>query len=159
VPVAYVAAKLVLVAGILWIVFGQVFALTQMKGEDMYPRLRDGDLIVAYRLERDLVQDDVVLFEKNGYQHVGRIVAQGGDVVDLTEDGSLVINGNVQEEEIFYITEPAAGSLSYPYTVPEDSYFILCDFRTNGVDSRYFGAVTREEIVGKVISILRTRTI
>jgi signal peptidase I len=70
-----------------------------------------------------------------------------------------VINGNVQEEEIFYITEPAAGALNYPYTVPEGSYFILSDYRTIGVDSRYFGAVYQDEIVGKVFSVLRTRTV
>jgi signal peptidase I len=157
--VAYVAAKLVLVVGIVWLMFSQVFALAQMKGEDMYPRLRDGDLIVAYRMERDYAQDDVVLFEKNGYQRVARIVAQGGDVVNITEDGSLVINGHVEDEEIFYLTEPVEDAITYPYTVPEGSYFVLCDFRTSCVDSRYFGAVSQDELTGKVITILRRRGI
>jgi signal peptidase I len=156
-PVAFVAAKLVLVISIIWLVFSQFFALTQVSGNDMYPRIMDGDLVMAYRLERSYAQDDVVLFNKSGYKYVGRIVAQGGDVVDLTEDGSLVVNGSVQEEEIFYITEPAPGAIIYPYTVPEDSYFILCDYRTIGVDSRYFGAVSRSDLIGKVFSVLRSR--
>jgi signal peptidase I len=84
----------------------------------------------------------------------------GGDVVDLGEDGELIVNGNVKDEEIFYITQPNLSSdLVFPYTVPEDSYFVLCDFRTNSVDSRTYGAISRSDIDGKVISFLRIRGI
>jgi signal peptidase I len=47
--------------------------------------------------------------------------------------------------------------VTYPYTVGEDSYFILCDYRTAGVDSRSYGAVQQDELDGKVITLLRRR--
>jgi signal peptidase I len=126
----------------------------------MYPRLRDGDLILYYRLEQDYAIDDVVAFHVDDRTREARIVAQGGDVVDLTEDGQLLINGNVEEEEeIFYLTYAQEGDVTYPYTVPENSYFVLCDFRTNGYDSRTYGAIPQSDLDGKVITILRRRGI
>jgi signal peptidase I len=131
-----------------------------MNGETMYPRLRDGDLYLYYRLDSSYIIDDVVTFQIDGRRRAARVVAMGGDVVDLGEDGELIVNGNVKDEEIFYITQPNLSSdLVFPYTVPEDSYFVLCDFRTNSVDSRTYGAISRSDIDGKVISFLRIRGI
>jgi signal peptidase I len=72
----------------------------------------------------------------------------------------LIVNGNVQDEEIFYITQQITGSeVEFPLTVPEDSYFVLCDFRTNSLDSRMYGSVSKSDIDGKIISFLRIRGI
>jgi signal peptidase I len=102
----------------------------------------------------------VVTFRQGDYRRVARVVAMGGDEVSLGENGTLIVNGNVQDEEIFYVTEPlTGGEIQFPYTVPEDSYFVLCDYRTNSRDSRYFGAVSKNDIDGKIISFLRIRGI
>lgn len=152
--------KLASVLLILWLIFSFVFALHQVNGESMYPRVRDGDLILSFRLERDYEIGDVVSFQINGYDRVARIVAQGGDVVDLSTDGKLIVNGNVEEEdEIFYQTESEGMEITYPYTVDEDSYFLLCDFRTGSSDSRTYGAFSQDVIEGKVISVFRHRGI
>jgi signal peptidase I len=131
-----------------------------MNGETMYPRLRDGDLYLYYRLDSSYIIDDVVAYQLNGGQCVGRIVAMGGDEVNLSDKGELIVNGNVQDEEIFYITQQITGSeVEFPLTVPEDSYFVLCDFRTNSLDSRMYGSVSKSDIDGKIISFLRIRGI
>jgi signal peptidase I len=152
--------KLLVVLLVVWAIFTFVFGIRQVSGETMYPRLRDGDLILYYRLEQDYQIGDVVTFQENGEKLQGRIVAQGGDVVELTDDGQLVVNGNPQNEEIFYVTNEAIfQGVNFPYTVEEDSYFVLSDFRTEGYDSRNFGAVSRKDLDGKVITILRRRGI
>jgi signal peptidase I len=152
--------KLLVVLLVVWAIFTFVFGIRQVSGESMYPRLRDGDLILYYRLEQDYQIGDVVTFQENGEKLQGRIVAQGGDVVELTDDGQLVVNGNPQNEEIFYVTNEAIfQGVNFPYTVEEDSYFVLSDFRTEGYDSRNFGAVSRKDLDGKVITILRRRGI
>jgi signal peptidase I len=150
--------KLAAVVLVVWAIFTFVFGIRQVSGETMYPRLRDGDLILYYRLEQDYAIDDVVAFRVDDNVREGRIVAQSGDVVDLTE-GQLVVNGNVEQEEIFYQTYPQDGEITYPYTVPENSYFVLCDFRTNGFDSRTYGAIPQSDLDGKVITVLRRRGI
>jgi signal peptidase I len=152
--------KLASVCLIIWIIFTSIFGIGIMNGESMYPRLRDGDLYLYYRLDSNYVIDDVVTFQQGGYRRVARVVAMGGDVVEISENGGLIVNGNVQSEEIFYITTADTMSdLEYPYTVPEDSYFVLGDFRTNSIDSRMYGAVSKSDIDGKIISFLRIRGI
>jgi signal peptidase I len=151
--------KLAVFSLTLWVVFTFVFGLRQISGEAMYPKLRDGDLILYYRLERDYEIDDVVSFKMDRYHYVARIVAQGGDVVEVNNDGELLVNGHVKQEEIFYSTFPLDGDVTYPYTVPEGSYFVLCDFRTSSDDSRSYGAVPKEDLDGKIITILRRRGI
>jgi signal peptidase I len=157
--IAAFLTKLAVVCLALWFIFTFVFGIRQMHGESMYPKLRDGDLILYYRLQQDYNIGDVVVCEADNLSRIARIVAQGGDVVEVNEDGELLVNGNVQAEEIFYVTEPEPAGVDYPYTVPENSYFLLCDFRTAGVDSRYYGAVSQSDFDGKVITLLRRREI
>jgi len=90
--------KLALVILIVWLIFTFVFGIRQVQGETMYPRLRDGDLILYYRLEQDYQIGDVVTFKMDDATFYGRIVAQGGDVVEVSEDGQLLVNGNIQQE-------------------------------------------------------------
>jgi signal peptidase I len=156
-----VILKLAVVLLVVWGLFTFVFGIRQVSGEAMYPRLRDGDLILYYRLEQDYQIGDVVTFQQSGKTYNARIVAMGGDEVDLNADGFLVVNGNVeQEDEIFYTTEPTDNNdIEYPYTVPEGSYFVLCDFRTASIDSRILGAIPQSSFDGKVITLLRRRGI
>jgi signal peptidase I len=158
-PIWKVAAKYVLFIAAIWFVFTYIFSLHQMSGQTMYPRIMDGDLLLSYRLDRSLVQDDVVLYEHNDLKYVGRVVAQAGDVVDVSDDGYLVVNGNIEDEEVFYATKAQAGGIDLPYTVPEDSYFLLCDYRTAAADSRTYGAISKADIIGKVFTVVRRRGI
>jgi signal peptidase I len=151
--------KLAVVVLVLWALFTFVFGIRLNNGNAMYPSLRDGDLMLFYRLEQTYHIDDVVAFQEDGDNRVARIVAQGGDVVELNEYGQLVVNGNIQTEEVFNATVADEWGVSYAYTVPEDSYFVLCDLRTNCIDSRTFGAISRKDLDGKVITILRRRDI
>ena len=150
--------RLVLVAGLAWVLFTQVFLLAQVRGMDMYPALRDGDLVVAFRLDDALALDDVVLYQAAGQQRVGRIVALAGDVVQLSESGSLLVNGTTQAGEILYPSY-AREALEYPYRVPDGCAFILGDYRTQATDSRDFGGIPLDDVRGRVITLLRRRGI
>lgn len=151
--------KLAFIVVLGWVLLGVVFGVAVMEGEDMYPRLRDGDLMVYYRLQQDYHIGDVVTFKSDDRRYTGRIVAQGGDTVDITEEGELIVNGSVQSEEIYYPTEITEGSIDFPCEVPQGSVFLLCDFRTTGYDSRNYGPVEIDSLDGKVITILRRRGI
>lgn len=150
--------RLTLFCLILWITFTFVFALYRVRGEDMYPRVRDGDLALCYRGERSYAAEDVVAYRVEGRRYLGRVVAMGGDVVELDSGGKLRVNGSVRSEEIFYLTKPR-GELKYPYFVPKDCYFLLGDFRTEAADSRLFGAIRKKDIDGRIIGIFRRRGI
>ena len=157
--IVYFLIKLAMMALVGWVLLGVVFGVAVMEGEGMYPRLRDGDLMVYYRLQREYHIGDVVTFSQDGRRYTGRVVAQGGDTVDLTEEGQLLVNGSVQDEEIFYLTQRVEGGVTLPCQIPEGSVFLLCDFRTNATDSRSYGPVDLDMLDGKVITILRRRGI
>jgi len=83
-------------------------------------------------------------------------VAKGGDKVEVTDDSTLKINDSTMiESDIFYSTPKYEDYVEYPLKLQEDEYFILCDYRNGARDSRYFGAVKKNEIEGKVITIIR----
>ena len=89
---------------------------------------------------------------------IARVVAGPGDRVEITDKQGLVINGNSMiESNIFYRTRPYMGEqyTSYPVTLGEGEWFVLCDFRNGGADSRFFGVVREEEILGTVITVMR----
>ena len=154
--VASFLTKSLWMAAFLYVLFGVLFGITVMKNNDMSPKLSSGDLLFYYRLEDSFRSDDVVVFEKDGRQNVGRVVAKGGDSVEVTEDSQLVINNSyVSESDIFYPTQRYADEVAYPLQLSENQYFILCDYREGAKDSRYFGAVDGDEIRGKVLMIIR----
>ena len=142
---------------IVLIAFTQVFYITVSSGSDMYPAILDGDIVLGYRLDTNYLKNDVVVCKAGGRKVIGRVVARGGDSVDMTKDGRLFVNGTEQTGEIAFVTNP--GKQSYPYTVPDGCVYLLGDYRTNTTDSRSFGAVKVENIKAKVVSIFRRRGI
>ena len=148
--------RLFLLITVIGILFGVVFGLTPMANADMQPAVCAGDLMLYYRLDKNLKSDDVVVFQKEGTLHTGRIVAREKDKVEITDKNELKINGSiVNEPDIFYKTPAYVDGISYPVKVKKDQYFILCDFREGAKDSRYFGAVNAKDIKGRVITVLR----
>jgi len=128
------------------------------KGEDMYPRVRDGDLLIAEKAMHDYGRNEAVLFRHEEEILCARIIAFAGETVDVNSEGGLMINGILQEEEIFYPTEQT-GEISFPFTVPEDCVFVLGDLRPYAADSRSFGAMKTDDVLGRVIFVIRVRGI
>lgn len=145
---------LVLIVG--YFFFNHVFLITQVHGNDMFPSMKDGDLIICYRLQRQFAKNDVVVYTENGYSRVGRVAARELDLIDLSDSGMLTVNGAAQSADILFPTYPREGAV-YPYRVPEGMYYLLGDYRTKATDSRDYGPVTEEQIIGKVITVLRRR--
>ncbi len=148
--------RVLLVAVVGWVLLTQVLLVTQANGNEMFPAVKDGDLVVAFRLQGDYVKNDVVVYKAEGKTKVGRVVARETDVVMLDDSGSLLVNGTAQTGEIVFSTYAKEG-IEYPYIVPKGCVFILCDYRTNGTDSRDYGAISLDDVDGKVITLMRRR--
>ena len=155
---------LVLVGKILGIVvvsllfFTFVYGLMQSREPCMAPHVKDGDLVIFYRFaKKEYMPRDLVVVNEGGRKTVRRIVATGGDVVDISESG-LVINGALQQEPgIRSHTYRYQEGINFPLTVPRGEVFVLADERAGAEDSRIYGTVRREDLAGKVMTILRRR--
>lgn len=139
-----------------WVLLSQVFLITQVRGNEMFPAVKDGDLLIGFRLQQEYSKNDVVAYSASGKLRIGRIVARANDVVTLDDSGTLLVNGTTQSGEILYPTYAREGQ-EYPITVPQGQVFILGDYRTQCQDSRDFGSIPMENVEGKVITILRRR--
>lgn len=89
---------------------------------------------------------------------VKRIVAVGGDVVSLSGKVLRVNGKDVSEPYAHY--EPTGGIIESgdfgPVTVPPNQYFLLGDNRSHSLDSRDFGSVPLDAIVGRPLKILES---
>lgn len=141
---------------ILWILFTFIIGLKMVPNDDMSPRLNAGDIMLYYRIDKTINSQDVIVVKKNNTEYVGRVIAKGGDTVEIKKEGNLIVNGNlVTESNIFYTTKPYEGFVKYPLKLKPDECFVLSDRRNSGEDSRYYGAVKKNEIVGTVIGLYR----
>ena len=138
-----------------WVLLHFVFGIYHLKGNRMYPALKDGDLIITYRLEV-YKPSEVVAYRHDEKVRFGRIAAFPGSTIDADEEG-LTVDGVHLSEEVFYPTLMGEGCIDLPYIVPADCYFVLNDYRIDKSDSRSFGAVSRSDMQGKVIYIFRRR--
>ena len=147
-------------AALLLVLFGVVFGLAIQPDDTMYPHLKPGDLLLYYRLPRSFAAGEVVVFTQDDRRCTGRVAARGGDTVEVTENALLRINGSLVAEPDIYETTPRYDSdVTYPLTLADGEYFILCDAREGAPDSRRYGPVTAENIAGRVIAIVRRNEI
>lgn len=150
----------IIIVVVVWVMFGVFFGFMTAPNDDMLPRINSGDLLLYYRLAGEPKANDVIVIHKNDTNYVVRVVGVGGDTVEITDSERLVINGNtVVESNIYSSTPRYEGFVDYPLTLKENEYFVLADSRSNAEDSRYFGTVKKDEIVGTVITVMRRNNI
>ena len=133
-------------------VFRFVIGISIVSGDSMSPTLEDGDFVVYLRIVPEYKTGDVVSMRvASGDYYVKRIIAVGGDVVDL-RDGTVYVNGQEIEPSWGYgSTMEESEAIIYPYKVRDGNVFVLGDNRTLSKDSREFGEVNLRQIRGKLI--------
>jgi signal peptidase I len=140
-----VAAIAVLVATI-WMPVLQIY------GTSMTPTLSEGEIVLSLKGSK-FESGDLVAFYMGNKLLVKRCIAGPGDWVDIDEDGTVYVNGELLEEP--YISDKSKGDcdMEFPYQVPESRYFMLGDHRSTSMDSRSssIGCVAEEQIVGRLV--------
>lgn len=118
---------------------------------NMFPSIKDGDLVVVEKFDKEVQLSDVVIYKNRLY----RVIAKSGQEVDITKEGILTVNGMQPAESTNSLT--SKGEKEYPIKVPEGELFVLNDYREDTSDSREFGTIKESDIDGKVFFITRRR--
>lgn len=129
----------------------------KVEGTSMLPGLEDQERIFinkfVYRWE-PIAKGDIVVFRyprDPSKSYIKRVIAGPGDRV-VIDKGRVYVNDRLLQE--FYVPAQFVDYRSYPeLRVPEDSYFVMGDHRSMSNDSRDFGPVEREHILGKAVLI------
>ena len=125
----------------------------EVSGSSMEPTLQDGDILVL--LKPGTIQTgEVCGMYAQGRLILKRVIGLPGDVVNMDAGGNVYVNGTRLPEP--YVSQKAVGTcdLSFPFTVPEDSLFVLGDHRETSIDSRssLIGCVQVNQVMGEVVA-------
>ena len=135
-----------------------IFGFARVDGDYMKPAVKNGDIVILFRREAPRVRDVVAYKDAEGQTRLGRVVAIGGENVDI-DDAGFSVNGIRPAEQVFWPTAHPENGIELPYRVPEGAYFLLNDFREDTDDSRAFGAVDASGLIGKVVYVFRAGSI
>jgi len=106
-----------------------------------YKPLKRGDVIVfKYPLQPDVA-------------YVKRLIGLPGEKLEMI-GRTIYINGTPLKEAYTQYIDPGSVYEHYgPFQIPEGSYFAMGDNRDNSQDSRFWGFVPRDHIIGKALAI------
>ncbi len=146
------AGTIVVVAAIAVLVASIFLPVLRVTGTSMQPNFAPGNVLVALKT-KDYVPGDVCSFYYNNKLIIKRVIATGGDVLEIDEDGRVSVNGLVLDESYVRTYDLGLCDIDFPYTVPAEQLFVMGDNRASSVDSRVqaFGCISKEELMGKVV--------
>ena len=118
----------------------------------MLPTLQVQDQLIIKKIQYCKIQrGDLIVFWKSGTLYIKRLIGLPGDIINI-DNGQVFINGYPLKEEYVKYNDNYTGQ----FVVPDSSYFLLGDNRSNSADSRfwinpYFDC---ETIVGKAVCFI-----
>jgi signal peptidase I len=155
-----------LIVGILAYVI-RIFVLQPfvVEGSSMFPRFETNDFLIVDKISYHIhgpERGDIIVFKYPGdlsTNYVKRVIGLPGDTVRITDGKVTVINtthpNGVTLSEPYVaagnITTVPTGSPSSEYTVPAGDYFVLGDNRRASSDSREWGFLPKEDLIGRVV--------
>lgn len=140
---------IIFILSLLFVIY--VLSFGQISGTSMQNSLYNGDIVVVSKIQYKLIsikRGDIIAFDyKDSKFLVKRIIGLPGERVEI-KDNELYIDGKELIEE--YIESSKMDDKDY-FKVPDDSYFVLGDNREDSLDSRNFGFIIKDDIIGKVL--------
>ncbi len=135
-----------------------VFQPFVVRGASMEPNFTDFDYLIineiSYRFEAPK-RGDVIVFDSPmtpSQRFIKRVIGLPGETVKIQQNEINIITPEktITLNESSYLPTSLVTSNSNAVTLDLDEYFVLGDNRPYSYDSRYFGAIKRDTIIGKV---------
>lgn len=146
------ALKYIIAIAVILIVAIYVVSFQEVIGPSMNNTLKSGDITVVNKLVfrlRNIKRNEIVSLKKDDKIMVKRIIGLPGEHIEY-KDNILYVDGKkISDSRSSSTKDFKLESIGYD-TIPKDMYLVLGDNRTNSSDSRTFGLVKKNDIIGKV---------
>ena len=130
-----------------------------VKGQSMEPNFDDGDYLIidelTYRL-RSPERGEVIVFRypaDPSQRYIKRIIGLPGETIGI-DDGKVLVSNDGENFEVLdesaYLESSVQTAGDMVLTLESDQYFVLGDNRAVSSDSRRWGPLQRENIIGRV---------
>ena len=153
--------KILREVGITILIAVAVFALLQLTVQSytvvmssMEPNFQEGECIMVNKVSYHSSgpqRGDVIVFHPpvpSAYPFIKRVIGLPGETVEI-RDGQVFING-IPINELYLFPEPPQNNKDYgPQELSNDEYLVLGDNRNGSNDSRSWGPIKRDDILGK----------
>lgn len=155
---AFVLMLLVAFLGLVVVLY-VTHTTAKVEGDSMKPGLLSEDILLVTKSYDHPLRGDVVVINapkhptlKPGTQIVKRVIAVPGDQIKVVE-GVAFVNGKRESGD--YSVEFSPADIGMPLTtVPEGSIVVLGDNRPVSEDSRIFGPVSLDLVIGRVVAVI-----
>ena len=136
-----------------------LFRPFQVNGASMFPNFKDREYVLTNLISlrfNDPIRGDVIVFkappdpEKD---FIKRVIGVSGDTV-MVKNGSVYVNNQILDESKYLASDVKTYGGYYlkegaEITVPQDEFFVLGDNRPFSSDSREWGLVRKDELIGR----------
>lgn len=128
----------------------------QITGNAMYPALKNGDMILIKKYDKNYQRGDIIIFKslKNpDLEFISRLIALPKDKIKI-QQGNVYLNGKFLQEPYTTTTTTNLWQDGFvkegeEYIIPDNEVFVMGDNRLQSSDSREFGFVDTSSIIGK----------
>lgn len=152
-----------LIASFFLVAYIFLFRPFQVSGQSMYPNFHDKEYVLTDLISlrfSDPKKGDVIVFmspvnkEKD---YIKRVIAIAGDRVSL-KDGSIYVNNEKLDESVYLNNDVKTYGESFlregqEIVITKNEFFVLGDNRPFSSDSRDFGPIKRDTIIGKSLFV------
>lgn len=150
---------ILLAASIFLVIYIFLFRPFQVSGDSMYPTFKNGEYILTNLIAlrtNGIQRGDVIVFiapPDHEKDFIKRVIGLPGDTVEL-ENGYVYLNGKELNESAYLHNDVRSYGGAFlkddqPYTVPQGDYFVMGDNRPFSSDSREWGIVAKNMVIGK----------
>lgn len=152
-----IVREILITLALVLVFYGLFNLVLETRGIDqtsMQPTIEPGERFfvskVAYLFHGPERGDVIILrspLDPDGTPNIKRVIGLPGETIEI-KNGKVYINGSELEEP--YLVQATTGTVN-PLKLPEDCYFTMGDHRSVSLDSRYWGSLPRENIIGKAV--------
>ncbi len=145
----------VLLALVLFLVINGLTARVRVDGPSMEPSFFNDNRVIVSKVSYwwgDIQRGDVIVFPappSPDEDYIKRVIGLPGDQVEV-RNGRVFVNGQLLDEP--YIAAPPVRDMALT-NVPEDSLFVMGDNRNVSSDSRAWGPLKVEDVLGKAVFV------